>query len=279
MEIKSKKGQNPLITYSIVLLISILLLIFNSITFYINTSIKFVSNVILYPFTFLTSFISQSTEAIKNNFENFSRSLEKIKELERENEELKEKVALLEYYQTENRNLSILLEITKRINYKVEVANIISSDFDSGAETITIDKGVANGITKGMPVIAYFMGNIAIIGVVKESFLATSIVETIFSPNLNIGVMLEVSQDVGILSGNGKINGTATIKYISQSIEVKVGTEKVFTSSKSQIFPPGILVGYAILTKKNENAKFQEVVVKPAIDPKNISRVMVIKSF
>lgn len=279
MEIRSKKSPNPLITYSIVLLISVLFLIFNSITFYINRSIKFVGNTLLSPITFLTGFLSKTLELAKVNFENFSRSLERISELEKENEELKQKVALLDYYQTENRNLSILLDVSKNLKYKVEVANIISSDFDSGAETIIIDKGFGNGITKGMPVISYFMGNIAVIGVVKESFLTSSIVETIYSPNINIGVMLEISQDVGVLSGNGKLNGTATIKYISQNIEVKVGTEKVFTYSKSQIFPEGLLVGYVVLTKKRENSRFQEIIIRPAIDPKNISKVMVIKSF
>ena len=275
---KYTKQTSPFIVYSIVATLCILFLVFNSINYYVSFSIKFVGNIILYPVVLLSQLSSKTINSLTTTWDNFTKSVEKIKKLEEEIEELRKKSALIEYYESENRKLSMLLNISQTIQYKVEVANIISSGFDSVDETIVIDKGIANGITKNMPVIAYSMGKVALIGIVKETFLTTSIIETITSPNINIGVMLETSQETGILSGNGKINGTSTVKYIYENTEVKIGTEKVYTFSRSLIYPPGILIGTVISSKKKERSKFQELTVKPEIDVKNLSTVMVIKS-
>lgn len=278
MDVKTSRSTSPFLVYVIVLAICIVFLIFNSINYYANLSIKFLGNIVLYPVVFVSKLLSQSLNSLSSNWENFTRSLDKIKRLEMENEELRKKVALLEYYETESKRLSILLNVSQTLDYRVEVANIVSMGFDFADETIVIDKGTVNGITKNMPVIAYFMGNISLVGIVKEAYLTTSVVETIVSPNINIGVMLESSQEVGVLQGNGKFNNTATVKYISDSVEVKIGNEKVYTFSRSINYPPGILVGLVTMVKKRERSKFQELVVKPAIDIKNLSSVMVIKT-
>lgn len=278
MDVKTTKTTSPIVVYSIVVALSIIFLVFNSINQYINYSIKFVGNILLYPIILISQTTSQTIDSITSNWENFTKNLEKIKRLEKENEELRKKASLVDYYETENRKLSILLNLSQSLPYKVEVANIISGGFDSSEEIIIIDKGTAHGITKNMPVIAYFLGNIALVGIVRETYLTTSIVETLISPNINIGVFLETSQEVGVLSGNGKINGTATVRYLSENVNIKVGTEKVYTFSKSINYPPGILIGTVMLTKKRERSRFQEAIVKPTIDIKNISSVMVIKS-
>ncbi|MFN4244626.1 MAG: rod shape-determining protein MreC [Brevinematia bacterium] len=278
MDGKYTKQSSPIMTYSIVVVVCVLLLIFNSINYYISFSIKFVGNVILYPVVFLSQVSSKVANSFVNAWENFTRSIDKISRLEKELEELKKKAALVEYYETENRKLSILLNVSQVVPYTVEIADIISGGFDSVDETIIVNKGMVNGITKNMPVIAYQGGKLSLIGVVKEAFFTTSVVETIVSPNINVGVMLETSQEVGILSGDGKINGTSTVRYISESTDVKVGTEKVYTFSRSMFYPPGILIGTVISSKKRERSRFQELTVKPAIDVKNISTVMIIKS-
>ncbi|MCS7298539.1 MAG: rod shape-determining protein MreC [Spirochaetia bacterium] len=277
MDVKRAKYTSPFLVYAIVLSISIVLLIFTSITHYVNLSIKFVGNVILTPIILLSNVSSQALTSLSSSWTSFTRSIERIRELEEENEKLKKKSALVDYYETENKRLSIMLNVVQSLPYKVEVANIISSGFDSAEETIVVDKGMANGIVKNMPVIAYFMGNIALVGIVKEVYLTSSVIETILSPNINVGVMLESSQEVGILYGNGKLNGTSSVKYISDNINVRVGSERIFTFSKSLKYPGGILVGTVILSKKRERSRYQEVVVKPAIDIKNISSVMIIK--
>lgn len=277
MDVKRSKYPSPFLVYTIVLSVSIVLLIFTSITHYVNLSIKFVGNVILTPVIFLSHLSSRALTSLSSSWASFTRSIERIRELEEENEKLKKKSALVDYYETENKRLSIILNVVQSLPYKVEVANIISSGFDSAEETIVVDKGMANGIVKNMPVIAYFMGNIALVGIVKEVYLTTSVIETILSPNINVGVMLESSQEVGILYGNGKLNGTSSVKYISDNINVRVGSERVFTFSRSLKYPGGILVGTVILSKKRERSRYQEVVVKPAIDIKNISSVMIIK--
>lgn len=278
MDVKTTKTTSPIVVYAIVVALSIIFLVFNSINQYINYSIKFVGNILLYPIILISQTTSQTIDSITSNWENFTKNLEKIKRLEKENEELRKKASLVDYYETENRKLSILLNLSQSLPYKVEVANIISGGFDSSEEIIIIDKGTAHGVTKNMPVIAYFLGNIALVGIVRETYLTTSIVETLISPNINIGVFLETSQEVGVLSGNGKINGTATVRYLSENVNIKVGTEKVYTFSKSINYPPGILIGTVMLTKKRERSRFQEAIVKPTIDIKNISSVMVIKS-
>lgn len=278
MDVKTTKTTSPIVVYSIVVALSIIFLVFNSINQYINYSIKFIGNILLYPIILISQTTSQTIDSITSNWENFTKNLEKIKRLEKENQELRKKASLVDYYETENRKLSILLNLSQSLPYRVEVANIISGGFDSSEEIIIIDKGTAHGITKNMPVIAYFLGNIALVGIVRETYLTTSIVETLISPNINIGVFLETSQEVGVLSGNGKINGTATVRYLSENVNIKVGTEKVYTFSKSINYPSGILIGTVMLTKKRERSRFQEAIVKPTIDIKNISSVMVIKS-
>ncbi|MCX8029622.1 MAG: rod shape-determining protein MreC [Brevinematales bacterium] len=278
VDVKTSKTVSPFLVYIIVLSISIVFLIFTSITQYVNMSIKFVGNTLLTPFIFISKVASQSISFLGSSWENFTKSQDKIARLERENEELRKKSALVDYYETENKKLSIMLNVVQSLTYKVEVANVISSGFDSAEETIIVDKGIVNGIVKNMPVIAYFGGNIALVGIVREVYLTSSVIETIYSPNINVGVMLESSQEVGILYGNGKLNGTATVKFIPDNVSVRIGTEKVYTFSKSLNYPGGLLIGTVILSKRRERSSFQELVVKPAIDTKNISSVMIVKS-
>jgi len=275
-------GRKPIsstLVYLIVLTISLILLLFSSITSYVTMSIKFLGNILLYPVTFLISVSSQAANSIQQNWQSFTSAYQKISTLEEEVEVLSKKAALSDFLEIQDRELKNLLGISTQYNYNIEVANVISPDFEVASESIIIDKGIANGITRNMPVLAYSAGNIGIVGIVRETYLTSSVVETILSPSINIGVTLEISGEVGLLSGEGKMNNTCIIKYISSSIGVATGVEKVFTFSRSTLVPPGILVGTVLSTKKKEFSRFQDVIIKPAIDIKNISKVMVVKTF
>lgn len=275
----ARKPISSTLVYAIVLSISILLLLFSSITSYVTMSIKFLGNILLYPINFVLSSSSQAIESLQKNWQNFTSAYQRIVKLEEEIEILSKRAALSESLEIQNRELKNLLGISTQYNYNIEVANIISPDFEVASESIIIDKGIVNGITKNMPVLAYSGGNIGLIGIVREVYLTTSVVETILSPTINIGVVLEISGEVGLLSGEGKLNGTCVVRYISSSVGVAAGTERVFTFSRSTLTPPGILVGTVLSTKKKEFSRFQEIIVKPAISIKNISKVMVVKSF
>jgi rod shape-determining protein MreC len=65
------------------------------------------------------------------------------------------------------------------------------------------------------------------------------------------------------------------MEYIDNTTELTEGDE-VITSNLSEIFPPGITIGYIKEISSDKSALTKQAIIKPAVDFKHLDSVMVI---
>ena len=140
--------------------------------------------------------------------------------------------------------------------------------------TVTIDKGAADGVEERSAVLSLAHGQEGLAGVVIEVTENTAKVLLLRDEDFTAAVMLERGQDEGLLVGGGV--HPVRLKYIPLLTPVTKG-DKVYTAASSSIFPAGILVGS--VSDVREDDSFQTsltVEVAPAVRSGAVKELFVI---
>ena len=178
---------------------------------------------------------------------NFVSDIKNFGKVKAENEDLKSANAKLKAQLVVNKDvkgqldkLKGTLDLAGRGGFKVVAARVIGQGSASTfSQTITIDAGTRDGVTKDMTVIS----DSGLVGVVKSATSTSAIVLLMSDPTFKIGVRIAGSQNVGVLSGNG------TTRYTLQLLD-PTGTIKEndvllsLGSDNNRPYVPGIPVGY-----------------------------------
>ena len=158
-------------------LVSLLLL-----TFYVREgetgiihSLRSGVNTVATPVRMVGAVVATPFNAIGNVFTNLSAPQETLSELKRKNEELSSELAQLTEAQKTAERLESLLGLQSTYNLQSTAARIIGTTGDAWSQTVTIDKGSANGFEIGMPV----CNSGGVIGQIIEVSAATSTVRLI----------------------------------------------------------------------------------------------------
>ena len=201
----------------------------------IKDSILTVQKVVSFPIDFIVNKVNTNKE--KNEmYEKYKELEEQVKENEKykiENEELKKQLE----------DMKKLLDINETIaDYTYVNANVINRNIDYWSDTITINKGEYDGITKDMPVV---IGN-NLIGKIISTTTFNSTVRLITATDVVDKISIKIKNKdtyvYGILNGYNKENNTYTIEGISQTIKIENGSI-VTTTGMGDIFPAGIIIG------------------------------------
>ena len=201
----------------------------------IKDSILTVQKVVSFPIDFIVNKVNTNKE--KNEmYEKYKELEEKVNENEKykiENEELKKQLE----------DMKELLDINETItDYTYVNANVINRNLDYWSDTITINKGEYDGITKDMPVV---IGN-NLIGKIISTTTFNSTVRLITATDVVDKISIKIKNKdtyvYGILNGYNKENNTYTIEGISQTIKIENGSI-VTTTGMGDIFPAGIVIG------------------------------------
>jgi len=196
--------------------------------------------------------------------------------MEEENRRLKKENALLtnellQYREgyLEAKRLQNLLKLKESLDHPTIAARVIAKDQANIIKTILIDKGTADGLRAGLPV----MTERSILGRIIESSWNVSRVLLITDESSNIDAMLQESRTQGILQGAG--SGLCSLKYIPKTETLKAG-EVVISSDLSGVFPKGLFIGVVTSADKGDSSLFQKVQVMPYIDLTKLEEVLVL---
>ena len=188
-----------LIIYIALNLIAGMLMVLNRSNFVFN--FRSIYSLGIYP-------IQSATKSISKAFVYIYTSINDIFTLQNQIQNLRDRIAelsgtALEYEQLsrENERLRALLNEIPTDNYPLEYAEIVSKDPQNFYNTIVINKGSANGIVVGMPVISYKDGYKALVGRVVDVRRYNSRVLSLIDQRSQISVMLESSRATGIMTG------------------------------------------------------------------------------
>lgn len=234
----------------------------------LHTARGAVSTVIA-PFDRASSYLGSAAEQVGTTVGDATASGETLSELQAQNEELAALVMLLEEYRLENERLSELLDLSNAYNLEATAARILRSSIDSWNQTITIDKGSADGIAVGMPV----MSPNGLIGQIESVSAYSSQVRLITDQNSGVAVYLQANRSEGVLQGS--LEGLLYLNYISLDIEVVPG-DVVMTSGAGGVYPKGIVIGEVTSVTSRPSDAFQTIVVKPVARVKTYEEVLVL---
>ncbi len=194
----------------------------------------------------------------------------------KENRKLREDVKSLNSRLIENREaflanerLKKLLELKDSLPVPSLAASVIGEDGTPWFKTIMIDRGEADGLKEGMPVIA---AN-GVIGQLVKVVAHSSRVLLITDHASGVAALIQRSRARGVVKGKG--GGTCTLEFSLADEDVKVG-DTVVTSGIGGIFPKGLNIGEVTMVKKGEYGIFQTVEVRPAVNLARLEEVLVL---
>lgn len=235
---------------------------------------QYITGVVVVP---MQKGITTAGNSIRNLFSYF----QNISELEKENEELKERIDSLQLEnqslsqeQTELERLRKLYKLDKKYSdYDKVAASIISSGSSNWFNTFVIDKGEEDGIQVDMNVIA----DGGLVGIVTDVGKNHSKVRSIIDDSSSVAAMFSKTSNFCILVGNQKQmeNGYINVININKDAKIKDGDELV-TSPTSSKFLPGITIG-TIKDIQTESSNLEKTAkLEPVVDFEHLREVLVI---
>ena len=176
-------------------------------------------------------------------------------------------------YEIENEALRQMLDFKKESFEYISIlpAKIVNSNISNSIESIIINVGKTDGITKNLSVIdtnGFLVGKIIEVG--KENSKVQLISDSNFLVSIKIGNNISIGQ---FKSTYGKYG---TLEGILKTSDIE--TDNIaYTSGISEIYPPDIPVSKVINNHKKKNKLFQSVAVEILTDINNLYYVFVIQ--
>ena len=161
--------------------------------------------------------------------------------------------------------------------YEKVGARVISKDDSSNwFSTFTIDKGSNDGLAVDMNV----MAGSGLVGIITDVGPNWATVRSIIDDYSNVSAQISETEDTCIIAGDLSLTDEGTVRLVKLNDPdsmVKVG-DTVVTSQISDIFLPGILIGYVSEIGVDSNNLTHSGLVSTVVDFKDIKEVMVIKN-
>jgi rod shape-determining protein MreC len=174
--------------------------------------------------------------------------------------------------EVENRDLRALLGLRERAPLgSLLSANVIARDPLGSVQAVTIDRGASDGIRVDQPVITWK----GLVGRIQEVHPTSSKILLITDVNSGVSVRIQdpASRATGVIRGVG--DGRLLLQYVPRTDLLR--TEDVaITSGIGGIFPSGVLVGRVLQVRQRDVEVFQEALVEPAADLRNLERLYVL---
>lgn len=184
-------------------------------------------------------------------------------------DELSQDVFSLKNVQDENKRLRALLEFGETIPVKKTSAQVIGWDASNEFNTIRINKGSNDGVSKNSPVV----NSKGLIGIISSTSSNYSDVQTLLDFNYKVDVLVGENRTHAILEGSGRSNGK--LKYVTNASTINVD-DILKTSGFSPFYPKGIRVGKVTSVERNEYELTQKVLVEYFVDFSQIEEVVIL---
>ena len=217
----------------------------------------------------------RSTSAGVSNARGFSNRYAGLRNVEKENAELKRQLDAVQVELQERRaladrasGLQKLLDLRDRSKLKTTAAEIIASSASPDFRTMTIDKGTSSGLRTDMAVIAPD----GVVGRVVTPSGRAAKVQLLVDRNAAAGALVERSRAQGVVKGIGE--SRLQLEFVSEAADVAVG-DLVVTSGIEGIFPKGFTIGRVDTVEKAGTA-YKRITVMPAVDFSALEEVLVV---
>lgn len=175
----------------------------------------------------------------------------------------------LKEVELENQRLRRLLEMRDHASYRTVVCQIVGKDPSPWFKTLIVDKGKAQGVQKGMAVLAPE----GIVGQVIDVTEGFAKILLLVDGNCAVDAIGQMSRVRGIVKGG--TNGGCVMQYVSRKDEIETG-ETVVSSGLDGVYRKGWPIGDVVSVTKQHSGMFQEISIAPFVDFDRLEEVVIV---
>ena len=170
-----------------------------------------------------------------------------------------------------NSRLRNLLDFQKTITERIVAAEVIGKDPSAWFNAVIIDKGKADGLTKGLPVVIPQ----GIAGQVIEVSKHYAKVMLVIDRNSAVDALVQRTRARGVIKGES--TDRCRLDYVLQKNDVRVG-DTVVSSGLDGVYPKGLRIGRVAEVTDHDANIFHEIIITPFVDFEKLEEVLVILS-
>jgi rod shape-determining protein MreC len=198
-------------------------------------------------------------------------------ELREENAQLRDEAATTEQAQALLDQLAGATNIVLPQDIPRVTAQISSNPVSNFDQDYEIDQGASSGVAPGMPIVIGGDQGTTLVGVVTEVSLVSAKVELITDTDMQVGVRIAPSNDIGVMRGQGEGQPMLIDTGIERRSDVEEGNVVSTAGVVGSLFPPLLNVGLVIEGRDAPNPLLQEVLVQPPEGIESLSFVSVLR--
>ncbi len=234
-------------------------------------------SVVMTPLQSISTALQEKTRNFGAHFRSSGAYMEQIAELESQIADYRNQLVDYENTLQKLESYEAFLDIQKNnSDFTYCAASVISRDGTDVYNSFTINKGSADGIEVGMPVVC---GNY-LVGSVRQVNPTSCTVHTVLNPTLSISAYEIRTGEEGFVTTDTALAMQGKCKLSRLSMGTAVGSGGIVcTSGLGGSYPRDLIIG-TVETIKNEEADISAyAVMVPGISITNILEVFVITSF
>lgn len=185
-----------------------------------------------------------------------------------------ERANQVEHLAMENAQLRKLLELRGRLTTTATAAEVLYDAADPYTRKVIIDKGFAQGVVAGSPVIdeAGVLGQVTRVHpLISEVTLVTDRDQAVPIVNTRTGLRGIAYGDAGTQRGGG-----LEWRYMAANADVQ-GGDLLTTSGMDGVYPPGLPVAKVEKVERRPDSAFARITLEPAALVDGARHVMVLK--
>ena len=186
-----------------------------------------------------------------------------------ENRKLLNTIHNFKEMEVENKRLRALLQFQEKVEEKKITAQVIAKDVSSEFRSIRINKGLNEGIQRGMAVVTHE----GVVGKVLRATAEYSDVITMLDNLSSIDAIVQRSRARGVIEG--ATDASCILRYALRTDDIEVD-DVIVSSGLDGIYPKGLLLGKVLKVSKKSFGVTQDVEVRPSVDFSKLEEVLVI---
>lgn len=171
----------------------------------------------------------------------------------------------------ENQRLRQLIGFKQQHEMHLIAARVIGKGYRDGIQSIVLDVGSADSVTKNMPIVVAD----GLVGKIYQVGNNYSLGQILFDQNFRVSAMVQRSRVNGII--NWEKSNYCLLKEVPKRSDVEKD-DWVITSGYGEIFPAGLKIGQIFETSEAPNDLFIQIKVNVAVDLERLEEVFIIKN-
>jgi rod shape-determining protein MreC len=185
-----------------------------------------------------------------------------------ENQQLKADLNELHEVRLANQRLERLLGFKEEMNLPAVPAKVIAEDASSWFRTVVIDKGKADGVREGLPVVVAE----GVVGRILSCAPHQARILLATDASSAVAALVQRNRTRGVARGRGDL---LTLEYAVRQAEIEKG-DHIITSGMGGVFPKGLPVGQVVRVAPEASGMFQSVEIAPYVDFDRLEEVLVL---